>query len=98
MSPRAAVEFRIGATAASRTPALRRQIEVSLAAQRRPKGGTLEVQPERVAVVIVEFVLDVDGSDFAAASVAHRAGPTMHLQLDRGFGRQASLVELATDY
>jgi hypothetical protein len=46
----------------------------------------------------IEFVFDVDGADSAAASGAHRAGPTMHLQLDGGLSRQASIVELAANH
>jgi hypothetical protein len=76
---------------------LRRQIESSSAAQLYPKGGTVEVQPERATVAIVEFVFDLDGADPAATSVAHRAGPEMHLQPDWSLSRQVSIVELAAD-
>jgi hypothetical protein len=73
-------------------------IEAAFAAHRHPFCRAVKVQPESVAVVIVEFVFDVGGADLATASVAHRAGPTTHPQLDWGISRQASIGELTADH
>jgi hypothetical protein len=81
-----------------RAPALGRQIEAAFTAHRHPFCRAVKVQPERVAVVITEFVFDVDGADPAATSVAHRTGPTTHFQFDWVLGRQGSTVELAADH
>lgn len=51
-----------------------------------------------VTGAIVELVFDVDGSDSAAAGVAHRPCPTMNLQPCWGISRQESIVELAADH
>jgi hypothetical protein len=81
-----------------RAPALGRQIEAAFTAHRHPFCRAVKVQPERVAVVIAEFVFDVDSADPAATSVAHRTGPTTHFQFDWVLGRQGSTVELAADH
>jgi hypothetical protein len=61
-----------------------RSVEASSATQSHPKTGTVEVKPEGVAVVIVEFVFDLERADPAATRVTRHAGTTTYLQPDWG--------------